>query len=277
MEIRLGPAGIPSACKGSSIEGVSCVKELGLQAMEVEFVRGVKMSLALAKQLGETAKSSDIELSVHAPYFINLASAEKEKIAASKVRILDSLERGAAMGATVVVVHAGYYGNDKEKAGQMIFSACEELVSKIKQNGWHVLLGLETMGRQSQWGTVSEIVELCKKIKLCIPVLDPAHIYARNGGRIDYKEIFDKLKELKMRKIHSHFSGINFYPAPGGGNERNHMALQEAKGPDFEGYAKEILKRKLDITIISESPVLEQDSLLMKEIFEKLGYKFSKS
>ncbi len=91
MQIRLGPAGVPIACNGSSIDGVNCVKELGLQAMEIEFVRGVKMSLALAKQLGETAKSSDIELSIHAPYFINLASAEKEKIAASKVRILDSL------------------------------------------------------------------------------------------------------------------------------------------------------------------------------------------
>ncbi len=178
------------------------------------------------------------------------------------------------MGATVVVVHAGYYGNDREKAGEMIFSACEELASKIKQNGWRTLLGLETMGRQSQWGTVEEIVELCRKIKLCVPVLDPAHLYARSGGRIDYKELFDSLEPLKLRKLHSHFSGINFFPAAGGGNERNHLPLQEAKGPDFEGYAKEILKRKIDITIISESPVLEKDSLLMKKIFEKLGHKF---
>lgn len=271
MKIRLGPAGVPLACK-SSIEGVKCVAELGLQAMEVEFVRGVKMSLPLAKQLGETAKSLDIELSIHAPYFINLASTEKEKIAASKKRILDSLERGAEMGATVVVVHAGYYGNDREKAGKMIFSACEELSDKIKQYGWRVLLGLETTGRQSQWGTVSEIVELCKKIK-CVPVLDPAHLYAKNGGKIDYKELFDALEPLRLRKIHSHFSGINFSLAAGGGNEKNHLPLQEAK-PEFEEYAREILKRRIDATIISESPILEQDSLLMKKIFEKLGYSF---
>lgn len=277
MEIRLGPAGIPTVCKGSSIDGVKSVAELELSAMEIEFVRGVKMSNSLAKELGIVAKNLDVELSVHAPYFINLASSEKEKIAASKLRILDSLERGAAMHATVVVVHAGYYGKDKGKAGEMIFSACSDLADKIKQNGWRVLLGLETTGKQSQWGTLDEIIELCKKNKGCTVALDPAHIYARQGGKIDYKEIFDKLEVLKLGHLHCHFSGINYsVTGIGRGNERSHLPLKQA-GPPFEEFAKEILKRKIDATIISESPVLEQDSLVMKKIFEKLGYEFGEA
>jgi deoxyribonuclease-4 len=37
---------------------------------------------------------------------------------------------------------------------------------------------------------------------------------------------------------------------------------------------KEILRRKIDITLISESPTLEQDALVLKKMFEKHGYKF---
>jgi deoxyribonuclease-4 len=44
--------------------------------------------------------------------------------------------------------------------------------------------------------------------------------------------------------------------------------------PPFEPLAEEILKRKMNITIISESPVLEQDSLKMLQIFKKLDSKF---
>ena len=44
--------------------------------------------------------------------------------------------------------------------------------------------------------------------------------------------------------------------------------------PDFKPLAKEILKRKLNITIISESPLIEKDAIKMKNILQKLKYKF---
>ena len=275
MEIRLGPSGIPISCKGnSSVEGVKRVAELKLKAMEISFTHGIHMSLETAKELGRVAEDLDVELSIHVPYFVNLASEKKQVIKDSKKRITESLERGNIMNATVVAVHAGYYGKDKEKANQMIFEACKEITNKIEKNKWNINFGLETMGKQKVWGTLDEIINICKKLKHVIPYLDPAHIYARNGGNINYKEIFNKLKVLKLKKYHSHFSGIkSSLVGIGKGNEKHHVPMKEA-GPDFEPFAKEILKRKIDITIISESPILEQDSLLMKKIFEKLGYKF---
>jgi deoxyribonuclease-4 len=275
MKIRLGPAGIPLSCKGgTSIEGVKCIAELGLNAMEVAFTHGIYMSLKAAKEIGKVAKELDVELSVHAPYYINLASEKPKVIKDSKKRIIDSLEKGNLMNATVVVVHAGYYGKDKEKAIKMIFDASKEISDLIKKKGWKTKLGLETMGKQKSFGTLDEIIEISKKLKNVITYLDVAHIYAGNGGQINYKEIFDKLKVLKMKKYHSHFSGIKYsLVGIGRGNEREHVTMREG-GPDFKDFAKEILKRKKDITIISESPILEQDSLLMKKIFEKLGYKF---
>jgi deoxyribonuclease-4 len=275
MKIRLGPAGIPMCCKDlTSTEGVKKIADMGLSAMEIAFTHGIYMSLKDSKEIGKVAKESDVELSVHAPYYINLASEKAKVIKDSKKRILDSLERGNLMNATVVVVHAGYYGKDKDNAIKMISDACKKISDTIKDKRWKTKLGLETMGKQKSFGTLDEIIEISKKLKNVIPYLDAAHIYAGNGGRIDYKKIFDKLKILKMKKYHSHFSGIKYsLVGIGRGNEREHVTMREG-GPDFKGFAKEILKRKKDITIISESPILEQDSLEMKRIFEKLGHRF---
>lgn len=275
MKICLGPSGIPiSAESNSSIDGVKKVAELGLSAMEISFTHGVHMSLATAKELGRIAKVLDVELSIHVPYFVNLASLDRKIIEASKKRIIDSLERGVEMNATTVAAHAGYYGKDKEKSIVMIFEACKEITELIEKNDWNIEFGLETMGKQASFGTLEEIIELCKKLKHLVPYLDPAHIYARNGGQIDYKDMLDKLETLKLRKWHSHFSGIKYsLVGIGRGNEKNHVPMKMA-GPDFKPFAEEILRRKFDITIISESPILEIDSLAMKETFEKLGYKF---
>lgn len=275
MIIRLGPSGIPISSEGSSsIEGVKKVAEMGLTAMEISFTHGIHMSLKTAEELGKVARDLDIELSIHVPYFINLASETKKIIEDSKKRIMDSLERGVAMNASVVAAHAGYYGKSKEIANQMVFEACKEINDKIEENGWSVYFGLETMGKQKSWGTLDEIISVCSKLKHIIPYLDAAHLYALQGGQIDYKKVFDKLEVLKLKKYHSHFSGIKYsLVGIGRGNERQHVPMKEA-GPDFEGFAKEILKRNTDITIISESPILEMDSLLMKTILGKLGYIF---
>jgi deoxyribonuclease-4 len=275
MKIRLGPAGIPISCKhGSSVEGIKKVSELGLSTMETPFTHGIHMSLETAKKIGTIAKGLDIELSIHAPYFINLASYEERIVEDSKKRILDSLERGVAMNATVVVAHAGYYGKDKERSNRMVTEACIEIDDIIEKNNWNIDFGLETMGRQKSWGRLDEIIEVCKKTSHVIPYLDAAHLYALNGGQVNYRQVFDALEVLKLKKYHCHFSGIKYKLIDvGRGNELNHVPMEES-GPEFLSLAKEILKRKLDITIISESPLMEMDSLLMKSIFEELGHVF---
>ena len=248
MKIRLGPSGIPvSAESNSSIEGVKKVKELGLEAMEISFTHGIHMSLATAKELGKVAKELDVELSIHVPYFVNLASADEKIIEASKKRIIDSLARGVEMNATIVVAHAGYYGKDKKKSIEMIFEACKEITEMIEKNGWNIEFGLETMGKQASFGTLEEIIELCKKMKYLVPYLDPSHIYARQGGQINFKDMLDKLDALNLKKIHSHFSGIKYtLVGIGRGNERNHVPMKMA-GPDFREYAKEILKKEIKL------------------------------
>ncbi len=273
--IYLGPAGIPTVSKErTTIGGIKCVAELKLNAFEVEFVRRVGMSNQMAKETGRVAKELNILLSVHCPYFINLCSQEKEKIDASKQRILNSVERAFHMGAEIAVFHPGFYGNlTPEAAFNAIEGACRDMLDRMRAKGIKgVRLGLETTGKVSQFGTLDETIEICKKLKECAPVVDFAHIYARQAGRIDYGEVFEKLKPLKLKHLHAHFTGMEWTPAkaPWQGNERRHLELKVNK-PPFEPLAREVLKRKIDITLISESPILEKDSLKMKRVFERLA------
>ena len=278
MEVWLGPAGVPVSSKGrSTLDGIKTISDLGLNAMEVEFVRGVKMGLDMAKEVGELSKGLNIRLSIHAPYYINLCSKEKEKVKASKQRIIKSAERAHAMNADIVVFHPAYYGKlSREEAYQKVKEACEDMRDILKNKGIiDVRLGLETTGKVSQFGTLDEIIQICRELKYCSPVIDWAHIYARQGGRIDFSGIFDKVSVLKPKHLHTHFSCIEFTSVgiKGKGNEKRHLPLKTKK-PDFEPLVGEILKRKINTTLISESPILEQDALVIKKMFEGHGYKF---
>ncbi len=272
MKIFLGPAGVPISCKGASTnDGIKTVSELGLNAMEVEFVRGVAMGNETAKTVGTTAKEFGVKLSVHAPYYINLNSSDKSKLEASKKRILDTLERAHHMGAETIAVHAAYYGNDSpEQAYCNVKAACADILEKSERSGWDdVDFGLETMGKKSQFGSLDELVRLSKEIKI-IPYIDWAHLFVRNNGTINYKDVFGQFSKLKIKKLHSHFEGVK---KNNSGNFIDvHVPIDGS--PPFTPLAKEILKRKIDITIISESPVLEKDAVKMKNVFEGLGYKF---
>lgn len=272
--IYLGPGGTPISSPERSTEaGIRQVAKLGLNAMEVEFVRGVKMSAATAKEVGTLARELGVRLSVHAPYYINLLSDETVTIKASKQRILDTVDRADKMGADSVAVHAAYYGKrTPEQAQDEMKDAVGDIVDKMKASGTKVLLGLETMAKAGQWGTLGEILDLRKRWKLVVPYIDWCHIWARNSGAVDCSEILSTLRKSGIEHVNSHFSNSK-YNANTKKWQDIHLPLGETK-PDFETLAREIVKRKTDITIISESPVLEQDSLKMKKVFEKLGYEF---
>jgi deoxyribonuclease-4 len=219
------------------------------------------MSLDTAKVLGDLAKKSNISLSVHAPYFINLASEEKAKIHASIKRILDSCERAHYLGATHVVYHSGFYGkSDHKKIRDIIVENTKLIVDKVKENKWNTMIAPELTGKPSQYGSIPELLDL-KENAGCEVTIDFAHQKARQQGIIDYADIFDQIKSLKH--IHAHFSGIEWTQK----GERNHKLMERG---DILPLAQEILKRKSDITIINESPDPIGDAYKTKKAFEEL-------
>lgn len=270
MKIFLGPAGVGIGSKDrSSIGGIKYVKEIDLNCMELEFVRGVKMSREMAREVGETAKNLGIQLTVHAPYFINLLSEKRSTVEESKKRILESLDRAELMGAKAVVVHAGYYGNlNKEEAFRKMKEVTQEILDEMKKSGIKALLAYETMAKESQFAGLEELLSLKKELrsKLLTINIDFAHLFVRNNGKIDYKEVLDKVKGF--RHLFTHFSNVKYNL-----NSKKFLDIHLPinSHPPFKPLAQEILKRKIDITIISESPVLEKDSIKMLKIFRELG------
>jgi deoxyribonuclease IV len=257
--IRFGPGG--TAGLGYE-EGLKHIAELGLNALEVEFTHGVNLSNERAEEIGDLARQNDVALSVHAPYFINLASSEKEKIQASIKRILDSCERAHNMGATNVVYHSGFFQKQKPKDVTEIITANTVLImKKIKENDWKTKISPELTGKPSQFGSIPELLELRKQTG-CEITVDFAHQLARQQGKIDYSEIFDQIKSLKH--IHAHFSGIE-WTAKG---EKNHRITARE---DLLPLIREILKRKADITLINESPDPIGDALKTKKLIEELN------
>jgi deoxyribonuclease-4 len=175
-----------------------------------------------------------------------------------------------ALGARTVVVHAGYYsGMDPDQATRIMVGRVHRCRDAADDAGCKtVMLGLETMGRRASWGTVEEIMEVVGQIDRVVVVLDFSHVHARGNGCLttqdSFGELLDRVLGSGAPSLHCHFSGIEF----GRAGERRHLDVASAS-PDFSLLAPVLLERDADITIICESPLLEQDALLMKEMVEK--------
>jgi deoxyribonuclease-4 len=233
---------------------------MGLDCMEVEFTYGVRMDPKSAKEVGTLAREKGVLLSVHAPYYINLASEEKEKLAASKKRLLDSCQRAHAMGARNVTFHAGFY--QTRTAGQTyvrIKKAMVGLQKQIARRKWQVTLCPEVTGKPSQFGSLEELMRM-KKETGCGITVDFSHLYARQQGDIDYAAILKKLP----KKFHTHFSGIEYGPK----GEKKHIRTTRKF---FEPLARQLVKHNPDITIICESPEPYEDAMMMKKVLQNLS------
>lgn len=255
-KILIGPAGTG----GAELSNFEELKKLGLDAGEIEFTYGVWMSKEQAEKIRELNNKLGLKLSIHAPYFINLNSTEKQKVGASKSRILKSCEMGNYLsnGEKIpIVFHPGFYQkDDKETTYKHIKKEIIEIQDRIKEKKWNVLLCPETTGKSSQFGDLDEIIRLMRDT-VCGICVDFAHLRARYNGEIDYDSIMKKIRPLG--KIHAHFSGIEF-TAKG---ERRHLITQEKDIKELFHYLK---KYKIDLTIINESPDPLGDAIKMKKL-----------
>jgi deoxyribonuclease-4 len=274
--LRFGPAGIPTSVKGRSLEeGIEEVRRLGLDCMEVEFVRGVNISEEKAREVGKKARKKGVLLTVHGPYFINLNSKEERKIVASKKRIFDSAYIAHLLGAKGVTFHAGYYGGDlASEVYKRVKQGLVEVIEKLESEGIGMKLRPETTGKLSQFGSLDEVLLLSQEVLAIEPCVDFAHIYARELGRMnterEFSGILNKVRSLLgdevLRDLHIHISGVVY----GSKGEKKHLPLLES-GFNYRGLIKVLKDQGVSGVVISESPILEKDALLMKEFYDSLG------
>lgn len=278
--IKFGPSGnsiafIASGNK-STEQAADWVKNLELDCFEYSFGRGVRMSEKTAESIARAFKMSDVEISVHAPYYINFANIDDDMAEKSFGYLLDSAKKCRAMGGHRVVFHPACQGKaTREEAVALTKKRLQILCDKIYDNALDDMLFCpETMGKIAQIGTVEEIADFCSIDKVFVPCIDFGHINAREHGSLktekDYADrleyLIDKLGYERMKNFHMHFSKIEY----SAGGEVKHLTFEEDKkfGPKFTPLAIVLKKLKLEPYVVCESAGTQDlDALLMKKIY----------
>lgn len=254
------------------------LSEFGLDAYEYQCGNGVRIGGQTAEKIGKNARENGILMSVHSPYYINLATPEEEKREKSIDYIVQSLRAANSMGAGRVVIHSGALGKmTRSEALEYAKLTVGLAVKTADELGFgHIRLCIETMGKINQLGNLSEVMELCKLDERLLPTIDFGHLNARTLGGLktyeDFLEIFDTIEnELgreRLENFHSHFSKIEYTK----GGEKRHLTFADNEyGPEFEHVAEITAKKGLSPVFICESAGTQpEDALMMKRMYERI-------
>ena len=294
MGIKIGPAGVPLSCKGRTIvEGMDDIISLGLETMEIQTVRMVSpQHFEQYWQAGVLANKAEMEMNIHGPYYSELLGNRVER-GRSLAKIEATLQAARTINARHVTLHVGHY-NELERsqdANQHVANVFSGIVDRVHEI-WHddedefpvfpwikdgapSRIGIETSGRQELWGSLEEVLEVVNHVDGTIPVLNIAHIHARGHGQMrtseDYGELFDQVREtIGTKEFYCHFSGVEHRS----GNAMHYTQIKKSD-LNFEPLAEFIVEDGgwLDITLISDSPLLEHDAMYMMQCIEKAKHK----
>lgn len=269
-KLRFGTAGIPTCTKGDTIQGIKDVRNLNLDSMELEFVHSINIKEEKAVEVKKTAEKNNIKLTCHAPYFINLNSEDPKKFHASIGRIVNSAKITSLCGGYSVCFHAGFYQSQHpEKVYENIKVGFKKITDEVKEFDKNIWIRPEISGKISQFGDLNELIKLSNDFDQVLPCIDFSHLFARTIGKNNTLEEFnsileqmEKIRKDAIKNMHIHVSGIEY----GDKGEKHHLILKESKF-NYKDLMKSLKEFNVKGVIISESPNIEQDALLMQKIF----------
>ena len=273
--LRFGTAGIPIKAKGTGmLEGIKTVRELGLDALEMEFVQQVYLKEDKTDAVKKVANEKDVILTCHGPYYINLNSSDNKILDASINRIYNSAKITYLSGGYSCCFHAAYYSKiDRQKVYNLIKSRLKFIVNKLKDDGIEIWIRPETGGKIGQFADSYDLVKLASELEMVMPCFDFAHQYARTLGKwnnySEFKRLFEEIEQVLgkegLHNMHIHTEGIEFTER----GERNHVNLRDCK-LNYRDLVKVWKEFNIKGVIICESPNIEEDALLLKKSFENI-------
>ena len=281
MSAQFGPAGNAesfSKVHKSSLAAPAWIARQGLDCYEYQCGKGVHVGEDTARKLGEKVREAGIALSVHAPYFINLANPDPESRAKTTNYVLESCFVAQVMGAERIVIHSGaLMKRSRREALDIAKETLKQVLEACDRQGYgNITLCPETMGKINQLGDLDEVLTLCTLDERLIPCIDFGHLYARSLGELEgeqaCREMLDKVErvlgEERASRFHSHFSRIEFTP---NGGEKRHRTFADhgGFGPDWTPLAREVARRGWSPTFICESAGTQaEDAVEMKRIYQ---------
>ncbi|NOY99411.1 MAG: TIM barrel protein [Chloroflexi bacterium] len=271
LSFRFGTVGSPIGKPkkpGGSIGAILFSQSIGLNALELGWVRAVRVSEKTCAAIKQTAAEQDVALSVHAPYFINL-NANDEEWPKSRKRLMDAAHFGNLAGASDIIFHPGsYFGGDPAEVLKVVIPRLQGCVDELRAADNPVTLRPETMGKSAMLGSLEDTLAMAKVIEGVEPCLDFAHLHARPGdGTMNtYDEWARQLETYArqlgseaLKRLHIHLSGIQYTPK----GEKNHLPIAESDF-DLDALFKALKDFGCAGRILCESPIMEEDALNMK-------------
>lgn len=280
MSATFGPGGNSDAFKlagfKSTVDAPKWLASIGLDSYEYEAGNGLAANTATLLAIGRAARENGIKMSYHTPYFISLSGVVEEKRLKSIDYIRQSLDASKLLGAGTIVVHAGSAAKiTRDEAMRLAGDTLARTVSSVDTYG--IKIGIETMGKVNQLGTLDEVLELCRIDKAYVPVVDFGHLNARDLGGVfvtpdDYLSVFDKIDRALgfdvLNSLHCHFSKIEWT----GSGEKRHLTFEdEVYGPRFEPFIEAIVRAGISPNVICESAGTQSDDALdMKKMYKEI-------
>ena len=262
-------AGVPLRAKGYE-DGFQVLDDMNLDGLELEFVRGVRISDKSREVVGASKKV----ITAHAPFYVNLNAREEDKVEASIQRIIETAQTANELGGFSITFHAGYYlGMDAESTYKQIRNGVEIITTTLEKENNKIWIRPETTGKATQWGDLEEIIRLSKEFPTVLPCVDFSHLHARyNGISNTYDEfsaIFEKigneLGQNALDNFHAHIAGIDY----GAKGEKKHLNLEESD-MNYKDLLRAFKSFNIKGAIVCESPNIEDDARLMKEYYLSL-------
>lgn len=283
-EVRFGSAGNPEAFYEAGLKNSQqmpeWLAEQGLTAYEYSAGRGVKLGKETAEKISTQAKKHNIAMSIHAPYYINLATFDAKKMVNNERYLWESITAAEFLGADRVIFHVGSPVKlEREVAFKQVENNLRAFLEKMVKTNKTIFLCPETMGKKNQIGTLEEITALCKLSPLLIPTIDFGHLHAAQNGGFecveDYLKVFDylaeQLGEAILYKFHVHFSKIEFTKA---GEKRHWTFADDEYGPEFKPFIEALVKTGYTPRVICESSGTQAiDAVAMMNYYRNLSSK----
>jgi deoxyribonuclease-4 len=278
--IRFGVAGNSTSFYNegytSTVQAALWCKNRGINMFEYSFGKGINLGDKTAFEIGNAFREQGIEMSVHAPYYINFANIDPEMIQKSIMYVVNSVRKMKAINCgDRIVFHPAAQGKlERKEAFNLTLDNIKKLLDALEiYELTDYKICTETMGKLFQIGNLEETVAIANLSTNIYPCVDFGHLNARTIGKLktkdDYKEVInymlDNLPFEKVRDMHIHFSKIMY----GQKGEIKHLTFEDnIYGPDFEPLCEVLYENKLEPKIICESDGTQaEDTISMKNFY----------
>ena len=269
---RFGTSGIPrSSARPATEAGIRRAAELGLTCLEMAWGNGVRMKPETADRIARAARETGLELTAHAPYYLNLCG-DRDTIDRSVRRLIETGVLAARCGARSFCFHPGFLGGqDPHHARVRVWRALLEVTRALRERGVAIDVRPELTGRPSQIGSFDETLMWCEMIPGVRPCIDFSHHYARLQGEPNRFDDFADMLEIIRRRLgpealeslHVHIAGIEFGPS----GERRHVPLRESAFRYGE-LLRALKAMGVRGWVVCESPALEDDAVHLQQSWE---------